>query len=193
MISLSPDREALTVAMALVPGMYPRNRLFALHREPEVRRARARAAMIRGVVRQLAGERGEADGIALVRHGEVSILRYRVPQVSFERHGSSFTRRSSGRASTFSASRWRTRRHIVTTEERSHIDCGAEDLGAELPPVRPRCASCRAIGRRAETRQRDTLAAHEQLSFLQDRVRKKFPQKSCMRTIMSAFRGRPAR
>ena len=49
------DREALVVAMALVPGMYARNKLFTLHREPEVRRARARAAMIRGVVRQLAG------------------------------------------------------------------------------------------------------------------------------------------
>src|SRR5580698_7651553 len=81
----APDREALIVAMALVPGMYTRNKLFALHREPEVRRARARAAMIRGVVRQLAGDRGEPEGIALVRHGEVSVLRFRVPQVSFER------------------------------------------------------------------------------------------------------------
>ena len=82
---LAIDRDALTVAMALVPGMYARNKMFALHREPEVRHAKARAAMIRGVVRQLAGERGEVEGVAMVRHGEVTVLRFRVPQVSFER------------------------------------------------------------------------------------------------------------
>src|SRR5271155_967428 len=85
MASLAPDREALTVAMALVPGMYTRNKMFALHREPEVRRAKARAAMIRGIVRQLAGAHGEVEGFALARHGDVVLLRYRVPQVHFER------------------------------------------------------------------------------------------------------------
>jgi hypothetical protein len=135
MISLSPDREALTVAMALVPGMYPRNRLFALHREPEVRRARARAAMIRSVVRHLAGERGEADEIALVRHGEVSVLRYRVPQVSFARRVElSEIERA---CLLFLAGRAGVRGLHVTSEERSHIDAALKRLGAELPPGSP--------------------------------------------------------
>src|ERR1700727_1915281 len=82
---LSPDREALVVAMALVPAMYARNKLFALHREPEVQRAKARAAMIRGVVRQLAGTHGEATGITITRQGEGIVLRFRLPQVRFER------------------------------------------------------------------------------------------------------------
>jgi hypothetical protein len=79
------DREALTVAMALVPGMYARNRLFALFREPEVRRAKARAAMIRGVVRQLSGAQGAAEGLAFATHGDVVVLRYRVPSMRLER------------------------------------------------------------------------------------------------------------
>jgi hypothetical protein len=127
-----PDREALIVAMALVPGMYARNKLFSLHREPEVRRARARAAMIRGVVRQLAGERGEAEGIALVRHGEVSLLRFRVPQVAFERRVElSEIERA---CLLYLAARAGVRGLHVTSEERAHIDAALKRLGAELPP-----------------------------------------------------------
>jgi hypothetical protein len=134
-LSPSPDRDALIVAMALVPGMYARNKLFALHREPEVRRARARAAMIRGVVRQLAGERGEADGIALVRHGEVSVLRYRVPKVSFERR---LELSEIERAClVFLAARAGIHGIHVTGEERAHIDAALKRLGAELPPGAP--------------------------------------------------------
>ncbi|MGO8993339.1 MAG: hypothetical protein ACLQVI_08410 [Polyangiaceae bacterium] len=129
------DREALVVAMALVPGMYARNKLFALHREPEVRRARARAAMIRGVVRQLAGERGEPDEIALVRHGEVTLLRYRVPQVRFERR---LELSEIERACLlFLAARAGVRGLHVTQEERAHIDAALKRLGAELPAGAP--------------------------------------------------------
>jgi hypothetical protein len=135
MIALSPNREALTVAMALVPGMYPRNRLFTLHREPEVRRARARAAMIRGVVRQLAGERGEADEIVLVRHGDVSVLRFRVPQVSFERRVE--LTEIERACLVFLAARAGVRGLHVTSEERAHIEAALKRLGAELPPGSP--------------------------------------------------------
>jgi hypothetical protein len=132
---LSPDREALVVAMALVPGMYARNKLFTLHREPEVRRARARAAMIRGVVRQLAGERGEPEGVAFVRHGEITILRFRIPQVSFERRVElSDIERA---CLVFLASRAGVAGLHVTHEERAHIDAALKKLSAELPSGAP--------------------------------------------------------
>jgi hypothetical protein len=127
-----PDRDALIVAMTLVPGMYARNRLFALHREPEVRRARARAAMIRGVVRQLAGERGEVEAVALVHHGEGSVLRFRIPRVSFERRVElSEIERS---CLVFLASRAGVRGLPIAPEERAQIDAALKRLGAEFPP-----------------------------------------------------------
>ena len=61
------DREALTIAMAVVPGLCSRNKHFSLHDDPEVRRARARATTIRGVVRQLTGPHHEVTEVALVR------------------------------------------------------------------------------------------------------------------------------
>jgi hypothetical protein len=129
---LHPDREALVVAMALVPGMYARNKLFALHREPEVRRARARAAMIRGVVRQLAGERGAAEGVAFVRHGDVTVLKYRVPQVRFERRVE--LTEIERACLVFLAARAGVREVHVTHEERAHVEAALRRLGAELPP-----------------------------------------------------------
>jgi len=127
------DREALTVAMALVPGMYARNKLFALHREPEVRRAKARAAMIRGVVRQLAGAHGEIEGLAVVRHGEVIVLRYRVPQVHFERRVElSEIERA---CVVFLASRAGVRGLPETHEDRAYIDGALKRLGAEIAPM----------------------------------------------------------
>jgi hypothetical protein len=128
-----PDREALIVAMALVPGMYARNKLFALHREPEVRRARARAAMIRGVVRQLAGERGAVEGIALARHGDTSVLRFRIPQVSFERRVE--LNEIERACLVFLAVRAGIHGLHVTPEERAHIDAALKRLGADFAPA----------------------------------------------------------
>jgi hypothetical protein len=126
------DRDALTVAMALVPGMYARNRLFSLYREPEVRRAKARAAILRGVVRQLAGAHGAVEGLALVRHGEVTHLRYRVPQVRLERRVElseiericlAFLAGRTGVAGLGGLH--------VTPEERAHLDAVLRRLGAQ--------------------------------------------------------------
>jgi hypothetical protein len=46
--------EALTVAMVVAPGVYARNRLFDLLSSPGARRAKTRAAIIRGLLPQLA-------------------------------------------------------------------------------------------------------------------------------------------
>ena len=49
--------------MTLVPGLVSRNRSFALFENPEVRRARVRAALLRGIVRQLTGTQGRVEAL----------------------------------------------------------------------------------------------------------------------------------
>jgi hypothetical protein len=79
------DPAALTVAMALAPGVYARNKMFSLYKDPKIKAARARAAILRGVVRQLGAAR-EACDVALARgKGDAVVLRYRVKAVRFAR------------------------------------------------------------------------------------------------------------
>lgn len=77
--------EALTVAMVVAPGVYARNRLFDLLSGPGGKRARMRAATVRGLVAQLA----RASGLTLAsesRGGEVvHVLRYRIPSMGLTR------------------------------------------------------------------------------------------------------------
>jgi hypothetical protein len=72
--------EALTVAMALAPGVYARNRMFALFANPAVQRAKSRAALLRGIVKQL----GRACALTLVREGDF-VLRYQIPALRLTR------------------------------------------------------------------------------------------------------------
>jgi hypothetical protein len=90
---LTPDEEsratALTVAMALAPGVYARNRMFDLFASAAVKRAKARAATLRGIVKHL----GRARDITLEREGPVReatgevefVLRYQIPVISLSR------------------------------------------------------------------------------------------------------------
>src|SRR5579862_7877189 len=127
MAPLPLDRDALTVAMSLVPGMYARNRLFSLYREPEVRRAKARAAILRGAVRQLAGAHGDVEGIAFVRHGEVTLLRYRIPRMHLER---CLELSECERACLlFLAGRAGIHGLRATPEDRAHLDAALRRLG----------------------------------------------------------------
>src|SRR5258708_9707488 len=71
--------------MALVPGLVSRNRSFALFDNPAVRRARVRAALLRGIVRQLGGAYGRVEAFAIVRCLGVHEIRYRVPGLRMER------------------------------------------------------------------------------------------------------------
>jgi hypothetical protein len=73
------DRDALVVGMTLVPGLCSRNKSFALFEDPEVRRARRRSSLLRGLVRQLAGAHGRIDELHVAHGGDVVELRYRVP------------------------------------------------------------------------------------------------------------------
>ena len=83
------DTESLTVAMAIAPGVYSRNRFFELFKAPEVRRARSRAALVRGIVQHLLmlAKDGADVARALVferRAGRVG-FRYSVPSMRFDR------------------------------------------------------------------------------------------------------------
>lgn len=74
--------EALTVAMALAPGVYARNRMFDLFASAAVQRAKARAATLRGIVKHL----GRASDVTLEREGEADfVLRYQIAVLSLSR------------------------------------------------------------------------------------------------------------
>ena len=77
--------EALTVAMALAPGVYARNRMFELFAEPGVQRAKRRAAILRGLVPQLS----RASSLSLsgeVRGGDRAfVLRFAIPEMRLHR------------------------------------------------------------------------------------------------------------
>ena len=68
-------REAMAVAMALVPGLMPRNKLFAFYKDADAKSARRRrAAMLRSVANQLAGG---AEDVSLAPRKDGVLLAYR--------------------------------------------------------------------------------------------------------------------
>jgi hypothetical protein len=87
------DGEALVVGMTLVPGLVSRNRSFALFEHPDVWRARVRAALLRGIVRQLTGTQGRVEAFGVQRAGPAGAtgatgareVRYSLPGLRLER------------------------------------------------------------------------------------------------------------
>jgi hypothetical protein len=79
------EPDALLVGMTLVPGFLSRNRSFALFEDPMVRRAKRRAALLRGIVRQLAGAVGAVEGLEVITETGARELRYRVPGIRVDR------------------------------------------------------------------------------------------------------------
>jgi hypothetical protein len=73
--------EALTVAMALAPGVYARNRMFEIFANAGVQRAKSRAATLRGIVKQL----GRATSLTLEHDGLRFVLRYEITAMSLSR------------------------------------------------------------------------------------------------------------
>jgi hypothetical protein len=74
--------EALSIALLLAPGVYPRNRMFERMSTPGAQRARARASLLRGLLPQIA----RAATVTLSREpiGDVT-LRLAIPAVRFTR------------------------------------------------------------------------------------------------------------
>lgn len=85
--------EALTVAMALAPGVYARNRMFELFANTGVKRAKSRAATLRGIVKHLGRacaltlERDSSEGCAARdANGQVDfVLRYEISSMRLTR------------------------------------------------------------------------------------------------------------
>ena len=82
------EGEALVIGMTLVPGLFSRNRSFALFEDPEVRRARRRATLLRGIVRQLATAAGALESLRIARVSGRCELSYRLPAMKVQRHTS---------------------------------------------------------------------------------------------------------
>lgn len=74
--------HAVTAAMAMVPGLYSRNRMFALFNHPLVRRARSRARTLRGLVRFVGRPDAEVE---LAAHGERVSIGYRIARLRLSR------------------------------------------------------------------------------------------------------------
>ncbi len=77
--------EALACAMAIVPGAYSRNKMFAFYKQPEVRRARDRARAMRSLAREIAGRVGTPTDIELTQAKKNWVLRFRIPSVRMGR------------------------------------------------------------------------------------------------------------
>lgn len=83
--------ESLTVAMALAPGVYARNRMFEFFKKAGVAQARSRASMLAGIVKQLCESEGvttvsvEPDDVPSGAARPRYVLRYRIPELSLSR------------------------------------------------------------------------------------------------------------
>jgi hypothetical protein len=126
------DLESLVVGMTLVPGLVSRNRFYALFEDPEVRRVRLRSALLRGIVRQLAGAHGHVEGLVIAQraHGEESELRYRVPGLRVERRAS--LTRAELACVRYLAGRAGVPGLHATDEDRAGIDAALRRLAAGL-------------------------------------------------------------
>lgn len=131
--SIEPD--ALVVGMTLVPGFLSRNRSFALFEDPMVRRAKRRAALLRGIVRQLAGAVGAVEGLEVVAETGVRELRYRVPGIGVDRRAMLTDVEYSCVA--YLAGRARVAGLRADPEDRARIDAALKRLaqGLRLPEI----------------------------------------------------------
>jgi hypothetical protein len=124
------DLESLVVGMTLVPGLVSRNRFYALFEDPEVRRVRLRSALLRGIVRQLAGAHGHVEGLVIAQRAEESELRYRVPGLRVERRAS--LTRAELACVRYLAGRAGVPGLHATDEDRAGIDAALRRLAAGL-------------------------------------------------------------
>jgi len=77
------DRGALLVALVLVPHSYPRNKFFQLYRDPDAAAVRRRAARLRSIITDLAGDAEELS-LEVDASGEAT-LSYRLDDLGATR------------------------------------------------------------------------------------------------------------
>jgi hypothetical protein len=128
--SINVDLDALLCALVLAPRTYSRNRFFSLYEQAGARRVRRRAARVRGIIRQLVGQkkpRGEIVGEHILEDGQV-LLRYRVGELAFART----TALSAVEASALRYALHRAGAGALMEEDRRRVEAALERLGAEL-------------------------------------------------------------
>ncbi len=76
---------ALAALLVLRPGELSRNRHFRLHASREGAHARARAAVLRGVARQLTGAHGPARALVVDETADGAAIRFALPRVAARR------------------------------------------------------------------------------------------------------------
>jgi hypothetical protein len=80
------DRGALLSALVLAPATFARNRFFSLFSESSARKIRARAALLRTIVRQLGQESPRAESIELTPDADGRyVVRYTIRHLSLHR------------------------------------------------------------------------------------------------------------
>jgi hypothetical protein len=124
------DLDALLCALVLAPRTFARNRFFALHENPSVRRVRRRASRVRGIIRQLVGtgeQRGEVVGEQVLEDGQV-LLRYRMHDLAFSRT----TALSSLEAATLRYALHRAGAGPLADEDRREVEAALARLGREI-------------------------------------------------------------
>ncbi len=129
---LNVDPEALLCALVLAPRTYSRNRFFSLFEDGLARRVRRRAARVRGVIRQLAGNgRAQAEiiGEQVLDDGRV-LLRYRVPELSFHRT----IALSALEAATLRFALHRAGKATLSSDDRTLVEAALERLGGVSLP-----------------------------------------------------------
>lgn len=81
------DPDALLCALILAPRTFSRNRFYELFEDPKLGRIRRRAARVRSIMRQLAGqgrEPAEITGEQILEDGRV-LMRYEVGHLRLRR------------------------------------------------------------------------------------------------------------
>jgi hypothetical protein len=82
-----PDEDGLFSAMCIAPATYSRNQFFELHRDPRVRRVKRRAALVRGLARQIATlvQRGADHQLSVATRSDGFEVELRVPELGLRR------------------------------------------------------------------------------------------------------------
>jgi len=124
------DCDALVVGMMLVPGLISRNRSYSLFENPDVRRARGRSALLRGIVRQLVGADGSVEGLEILPKLTGRELRYRLPGAHAERRA--ILSELEYACVSYLAARANLRGLEPTDDDRARIDAALRRLSADL-------------------------------------------------------------
>ena len=131
MASSALSVDGLFCALVVAPQVYARNRFYDLFEQPALRKARRRAKLVRGIIRQLvgiAGRRGQIVGEQVLADGRV-LTRYIIPELNFSRT----TALSSLEATLVRYVVARARHQTPDPDDRARIELALGGLAAGLP------------------------------------------------------------